>query len=160
MFSSKKEDILKRRSNQDAEKEKEEDEKYAKKVEILYAFIRAVVSLSFSFIRIKKVCVCLCDSSFQRRSWSTAVLPVFDKVSVFFVRWFWAPFFEQVVFALGVLVVTSVSDCFQSLRGTFASSTKYLRQSSGQTLQRLPRSRLFTSSDIFLSSTKYFKMSM
>ena len=60
---------------QDAEKEKEEDEKYAKKVEILYAFIRAVVSLSFSFIRIKKVCVCLCDSSFQRRSWSTSVLP-------------------------------------------------------------------------------------
>jgi len=67
--------FLTRRSNQDAEKEKEEDEKYAKKVEILYAFIRAVVSLSFSFIRIKKVCVCLCDSSFQRRSWSTAVLP-------------------------------------------------------------------------------------
>jgi len=74
-FRAKKEDILKRWSNQDAEKEKEEDEKYAKKVEILYAFIRAVVSLSFSFIRIKKVCVCLCDSSFQRRSWSTAVLP-------------------------------------------------------------------------------------
>jgi hypothetical protein len=35
---------------------------------------------------------------------------VFDEPSVFFVRWFWAPFFEQVVFALGVLVVTSVSD--------------------------------------------------
>jgi len=69
------ESFLTRRSNRDAEKEKEEDEKYAKKVEILYAFIRAVVSLSFSFIRIKKVCVCLCDSSFQRRSWSTAVLP-------------------------------------------------------------------------------------
>ena len=49
--------FLTRRSNQDAEKEKEEDEKYAKKVEILYAFIRAVVSLSFSLIRIKKVCV-------------------------------------------------------------------------------------------------------
>ena len=33
-----------------------------------------------------------------------------DKYSVFFVRWFWRPFFEQVVFALVVLVVTSESD--------------------------------------------------
>ena len=33
-----------------------------------------------------------------------------DKFSVLFVRRFWAPFFEQVVFAIGVLVVTSESD--------------------------------------------------
>ena len=36
--------------------------------------------------------------------------PVFDKFIVFFVRWFWALFFEQVVYAVGMLVVTSVSD--------------------------------------------------
>ena len=33
-----------------------------------------------------------------------------NQVSVFFVRWFRAPFFEQVVFALGVLEVTSAGD--------------------------------------------------
>ena len=32
------------------------------------------------------------------------------KISVLFVRWFWAPFFEQVVYAVGVLFVTSESD--------------------------------------------------
>ena len=36
--------------------------------------------------------------------------PIFDKPSVLFVRWFWAPFFSQVVYALGVLVVPSGSD--------------------------------------------------
>ena len=38
--------------------------------------------------------------------------PIFDKPSVFFVRWFWAPFFSQVVKAVGVLVVPSESDVF------------------------------------------------
>ena len=37
-------------------------------------------------------------------------LPIFDEFSVLFVRWFWAPFFSQVVKAVGVLVVPSVSD--------------------------------------------------
>ena len=37
-------------------------------------------------------------------------LPIFDKFSVFFVRWFRAPFFSQVVKAVGVLEVSSVSD--------------------------------------------------
>ena len=41
-----------------------------------------------------------------------ALLPFYglDNHSVLFVRWFWAPFFEQVVHALGLLVVTSESD--------------------------------------------------
>ena len=41
-----------------------------------------------------------------------ALMPFYflDNYSVLFVRWFWAPFCEQVVFALGVLVVPSVSD--------------------------------------------------
>ena len=34
----------------------------------------------------------------------------FNNPSVFFVRWFRTPFFEQVVYALGVLVVTSLPD--------------------------------------------------
>ena len=42
----------------------------------------------------------------------------------------------------------------------FASSTKYLRQSSWPYIAAFPTQSLFTSSDIFLSSTKYFKMSM
>ena len=105
---------------QDAEKEKEEDEKYAKKVEILYAFIRAVVSLSFSFIRIKKVCVCVCVIVlFSAALGLLLFFLVFDKVSVFFVRWFWAPFFEQVVFALGVLVIPSVSDEIPAVKRRF-----------------------------------------
>ena len=49
---------------------------------------------------------------------------------------------------------------FQSLRGTFASSTKYLRQSSWPNFAAIATQSIFTSSDIFLSSTKYFKMSM
>ena len=36
--------------------------------------------------------------------------PIFDKPSVLFIRWFWAPFFSQVVKAVGVLEVSSVSD--------------------------------------------------
>jgi len=40
------------------------------------------------------------------------LLLLLDELGVFFVRWFRAPFFEQVVFALGVLVVTSASDVF------------------------------------------------
>ena len=34
----------------------------------------------------------------------------FNNPSVFFVRWFRTPFFEQVVYALGVLVIPSGSD--------------------------------------------------
>jgi hypothetical protein len=37
-------------------------------------------------------------------------LPILDKFSVFFVRRFWTPFFEQVVLALVVRSVTSPSD--------------------------------------------------
>ena len=33
-----------------------------------------------------------------------------DERSVLFVRWFWRPFFEQVVFALGVFVIPSAGD--------------------------------------------------
>lgn len=33
-----------------------------------------------------------------------------DKSCVIFVRWFWRAFFEQVVYAIGVLVIPSVSD--------------------------------------------------
>ena len=43
-------------------------------------------------------------------SHSSIILSPIDKSSVFFVRWFRAPFFEQVVFALEVHVVTSESD--------------------------------------------------
>ena len=41
-----------------------------------------------------------------------ALLPFYDldKHSVLFVRWFWAPFFLQVVHALGLVVVTSSRD--------------------------------------------------
>jgi hypothetical protein len=44
---------------------------------------------------------------------------VFDKVSVFFVRWFRAPFFEQVVYAVGVLFVTSGSDVWPVVQRRF-----------------------------------------
>ena len=37
-------------------------------------------------------------------------LHVFEKFTVLFVRWFWAPFFLQVVHALGLVVVTSSRD--------------------------------------------------
>jgi len=46
-------------------------------------------------------------------------LPIFDKFSVFFVRWFRAPFFSQVVKAVGVLEVSSVSDAFQVVKRRF-----------------------------------------
>ena len=42
-------------------------------------------------------------------------LPILDKFSVLFVRRFWAPFFEQVVFALVVLSVTSPSDITEAI---------------------------------------------
>ena len=42
-----------------------------------------------------------------------------DISRVFFVRWFWRPFFEQVVFALGVLVVPSVSDVLPVVKRHF-----------------------------------------
>ena len=34
----------------------------------------------------------------------------FDKSRVLYIRWFWTSFFEQVVFALGLLVIPSASD--------------------------------------------------
>ena len=69
------------------------------------------VSLSYSLV-LKNVCVCVCDSSFQCCSARVLLLffHSFDKSSVFFVRWFWRPFFKQVVEAVGVLEVTSPSD--------------------------------------------------
>ena len=63
--------------------------------------------------------VCLSLSSYYNRtnfSMETVLLlrlsrsHVLGKSSVFFVRWFWRPFFEQVVFALGVFVIPSVRD--------------------------------------------------
>ena len=42
-----------------------------------------------------------------------------DEESVFFVRWFWTPFFEQVVFALGVLFVPSASDVLPVVKRHF-----------------------------------------
>ena len=42
-----------------------------------------------------------------------------DKGSVFFVRWFWRPFFELVVFALGVFEVPSASDVFTVVKRHF-----------------------------------------
>ena len=41
------------------------------------------------------------------------------KDSVLFIRWFRAPFFEQVVYALGVLFVTSVSDVLPDVKRHF-----------------------------------------
>ena len=46
-------------------------------------------------------------------------LLILDKFSVLFVRWFWAPFFEQVVFAKGVFVVTSVRDVLPEVKRRF-----------------------------------------
>ena len=43
----------------------------------------------------------------------------FDKVSVYFVRWFWRPFFEQVIFAVGVFVIPSESDVFPVVKRHF-----------------------------------------
>ena len=45
--------------------------------------------------------------------------PIFDKPSVFFVRWFWAPFFSQVVKAVGVLEVSSASDVIEVVKRRF-----------------------------------------
>ena len=70
--------------------------------------------------------------------------------SVLFIRWFRAPFFSQVVYALGVLVVTSASDVVQWLRGAFASSTKYLRQS------RWPYIAAIATQSIFNTSVSFF----
>ena len=42
-----------------------------------------------------------------------------DKLIVVFVRWFWAPFFSHVVFAVGALFVTSVSDVLPVVKGRF-----------------------------------------
>ena len=110
-------------------RERERDTKVLECVISFSAQLRATKKVGKShslscvlFIIIKKVCVC--DSSFQCCSARVLLLffqffHVFDKVSVFFVRWFWALFFEQVVFALGVLVVTSVSDVFPVVKRHF-----------------------------------------
>ena len=42
-----------------------------------------------------------------------------DKCGVFFVRWFREPFFEQVVFALGLLVIPSESDVSPEVKRHF-----------------------------------------
>ena len=44
------------------------------------------------------------------------LLRVLEKQSVFSVRWFWAPFFEHIVFALGVFVIPSVFHVYLFLR--------------------------------------------
>ena len=80
-----------------------------------------VLFLSLLFIVLKK---CVCDSSFQCCSARVLLLffplfHVFDKVSVFFVRWFSALFFEQVVFALALFVVTSGSDVLPVVKRHF-----------------------------------------
>ena len=46
-------------------------------------------------------------------------LPNLHKFSVFFVRWFWAPFFEQIVHALGVLAIPSGSDVLPVVKRHF-----------------------------------------
>ena len=81
-----------------------------------------VLFLSYSLLL--KKCVCVCDSSFQCCSARVLLLfvqffHVLDKVSVFFVRWFWALFFEQVVFALALFVVTSASDVLPVVKRHF-----------------------------------------
>jgi len=103
---------------------RERDTKVLECVISFSAQLRATkkVGKSHLFIIIKKVCVC--DSSFQCCSARVLLLffqffHVFDKVSVFFVRWFWALFFEQVVFALALFVVTSVSDVFPVVKRHF-----------------------------------------
>ena len=45
--------------------------------------------------------------------------PILDKFSVLLVCWFWAPFFEQVVYAVVVLFVTSVSDVYPEVKRHF-----------------------------------------
>ena len=65
--------------------------------------------------------------------------------------------FRASSFRTRVLVVTSVSDVSQCSRGTFASSTKYLRQSSWPYLAAFAAQSTFTSSDIFLSSNEIFQ---
>ena len=63
--------------------------------------------------------VCFCVRSTWKMSLSLSrarlrfyLFYILDKASVLFVRWFWAPFFEQVVHALGLLFVTSESDVY------------------------------------------------
>ena len=51
--------------------------------------------------------ITFCSALFSH---SSIILSPIDKSCVFFVCWFWAPFFEQVVFALGMLFVTSLGD--------------------------------------------------
>ena len=58
-------------------------------------------------------------------------LPNLHKFSVFFVRWFWSTLFRASSSRTRGARDTERKRCLrQSLRGTFASSTKYLRQSS------------------------------
>ena len=45
--------------------------------------------------------------------------PILDKFSVLLVCWFWTPFFEQVVYAVVVLFVTSVSDVLPVVKRRF-----------------------------------------
>ena len=70
--------------------------------------------VSHALVVITCVYVCLSFSLSLSLSLSLSM-----KFSVFFVRWFPEPFFEQVVFALGVLVVTSVSDEIPAVKRHF-----------------------------------------
>lgn len=45
--------------------------------------------------------------------------PILDKFSVLLVCWFWAFFFEQVVYAVVVLFVTSVSEVLPVVQRRF-----------------------------------------
>ena len=88
--------------------------------------------------RTKNISQLLCEGSFGRVRVCACLLkgenkislcPLFffsfflesdlDEESVFFVRWFWTPFFEQVVFALGVLFVPSASDVLPVVKRHF-----------------------------------------
>jgi hypothetical protein len=43
----------------------------------------------------------------------------FDKSRVLYIRWFWRTVFEQVVFALVVLVIPSASDVYPLVKRRF-----------------------------------------
>ena len=82
---------------------------------LVFVFIlRKVFSMIWFFLVLLLYwCFTCCFSSFF------LFLKVLDKVSVFFVRWFWRPFFEQVVYAVRVSEVTSVRDVLPVVKRRF-----------------------------------------
>jgi hypothetical protein len=66
----------------------------------LFLFLFLFLSLSLKDLSIFTIAVLFLGIS----------LLILDTFSVFFVRWFWATFLSQVVFALALFVVTSESD--------------------------------------------------